>query len=161
MHIYICIGYNTGEVYEMNNVNDIMSKELYISLDNLIEICNDPTRTQATSLRVYGSYNVVGDIFAVSKISYPKVHFLLYFNNSNKQFFVVKKFESGKYFIEFLNNVASDEPLDLSFGFGLTELANCEHSDGVTIHLYYDYDEKKFILMSSCGHSNVFNVTNR
>lgn len=145
----------------MSNVNDIMSKELFISLDNLIEVCNDPNRTQATSLRVYGSYNVVGDIFAISKIAYPKVHFLLYFNNSNKKFFIVKKYSSGKYFIEFFENVASDEPLDLSFGFGLTEIANNENSDGNTNHLYYDYDEKKFVLMSSSGHTNIFNVTTR
>ena len=145
----------------MENVNDIMSQELYISLDNLIEICNDPTRTQATSLRVYGNYNLIGDIFAISKVSYEKVHMILYFNNSNKKFFVVKKYSSGKYFINFLENVSNDEYIDLSFGFGLTELAVNKNSDGVSNHLYYDYDEKKFVLFTSNGHSIVFNVTVR
>lgn len=143
----------------MNKINDVMSQELYVSLNNLIKICNDPNPTPATSLRVYGSYNVVGDIFAISKITYPKVHFLLYWNNTNKKFFIVKKYASGKYYIEFLENVANDEPLDLSFGFGLTELANCEGPDGITHHLYFDYDEKKFVFISSSGHTNVFNIS--
>jgi hypothetical protein len=161
LHFYQSIRYNASEVEEMENVNDIMSQELYISLDNLIEICNDPTRTQATSLRVYGNYNLIGDIFAISKVSYEKVHMILYFNNSNKKFFVVKKYSSGKYFINFLENVSNDEYIDLSFGFGLTELAVNKNSDGVSNHLYYDYDEKKFVLFTSNGHSIVFNVTVR
>ena len=145
----------------MERVNDIMSQELYISLDNLIEICNDPACTQATSLRVFGNYNLIGDIFAISKVSYEKVHMILYFNNSNKKFFVVKKYASGKYFINFLENVSNDDYIDLSFGFGLTELAVNKNSDGVTNHLYYDYDEKKFVLFTSNGHSIGFNVTIR
>jgi hypothetical protein len=145
----------------MSNVNDIMSKELYISLDNLIEICNDPNRTQATSLRVFGRYNVIGDIFAISKVSYERVHMVLYFNNSNKKFFIVKKYNSGKYFIEFMENIASEECIDLSFGFGLTQLAYNQNPDGNENHLYYDYDEKKFVLMSTAGHSIIFNVTVR
>ena len=60
-----------------------MSQELYISLDNLIEICNDPTRTQATSLRVFGRYNVIGDIFAIPMFGLLTYYFYKKPNKNN------------------------------------------------------------------------------
>jgi hypothetical protein len=135
---------------------DMMSKENYISSDKLFEMFSSAERDVVDQIRRFGTIHIHGNMVLISSVVYPKVVSWLYFNNSQKKFYLVKKFDSGKYHCDFFVNVDRD-PIDFYEGQGLEYIAVAEFND-VQKHLYYDFEEKAFVVMSSSGHSLKFTI---
>lgn len=124
-------------------------KEQFSFFDELCDVFESEPSKDYSTVRLFGNYQIAGEMFLISKIFYPKVESWLYFHKNSKRFHLVKKFNSGKYHIDFFKNSQSYEKIDFRNGFNLQEIAYVEKSD-FSPHksLYFDYDKKCFVVHS-------------
>lgn len=162
MHIYVGIRYNTGEVNDMDirrvkfhrfselkelyeSAKDMTGKEEYSVFDKLVDIFESAPSKDYSTIRLFGNYKISGELILVSKIFYPKVESWLYFHNNCKRFYLVKKFNSGKFHIDFFQNSQTLEHIDFRNGFNLQEIGYVEKSDFSPYKsLYFDFEKKCF-----------------
>jgi len=162
LHFYQSIRYNVGEVKAMDirkvkfhrlsemkelygTAKDMTGKEVFSKFDKLVEIFESAPSKDYSTGRMFGNYKISGELVLVSKIFYPKVESWLYFHRNSKRFYLVKKFNSGKYHIDFFKNTQSSEDIDFRNGFNLQEIGYVEESDfSPAKSLYFDYEKKCF-----------------
>lgn len=127
------------------NAKDMTGKEEYSAFDKLVDIFESEPSKDYSTIRLFGNYKISGELVLVSKIFYPKVESWLYFHKNSKRFHLVKKFNSGKFHIDFFKNSQSFENIDFRNGFNLQEIGYVEKSD-FSPHksLYFDFDKKCF-----------------
>jgi hypothetical protein len=124
---------------------DMTGKEVFSNFDKLVEIFESKPSKDYSTGRMFGKYKIFGELVLVSKIFYPKVESWLYFHRNSKRFYLVKKYNSGKYHIDFFKNSPSFEDIDFHNGFNLQEIGYVEESDfSPAKSLYFDFDKKCF-----------------
>lgn len=126
-----------------------MAKKKVISI-----IPDDLFEDNQVSPRAYdfGSFRIVGDVELIAFNKYTKVELFLYFNNWNKAFFMVMKFNSGKIWLEQFNY--SNKPihnlcsLDYYIDQEVCRISEEDEFNGV---LKYNTWDKMFIYYNTNG----------
>jgi hypothetical protein len=124
---------------------NMTGKEKYSAFDKLVDIFESAPSKDYSTIRLFGNYKISGELVLVSKIFYPKVESWLYFHRNSKRFHLVKKFNSGKFHIDFFKNSPSCEEIDFHNGFNLQEIGYVEESEfSPAKTLYFDFEKKCF-----------------
>lgn len=93
----------------------------------------------------FGNYTITGELFLVGSYDTPNIFQQLYYNHSGNQYFLMKKYLSGKVHIDFFKTFTS-VPRGLLFGTsGYLEMcvAICDAKE-----LYYDFEKNTYIVSS-------------
>jgi hypothetical protein len=93
----------------------------------------------------FGNYSIRGELSLIGSYDTPNIFQQLYYNHPNNQYFLMKKYLSGKVHIDFFKTFTS-VPKGLLFGTsGYLEMcvATCEGKE-----LYYEFEKNRYIVSS-------------
>lgn len=122
-------------------------KEKYLTFEKLVNIFNEPISYDYSICSKFGNYQIPGESVLISKVWQSKVQFWLYFNKCTKSFYLVKKYDSGKYHIDFFKNVVAFENIDFIDGTWFDLISECIYDD-CEKYLYFHYQERMFKIVS-------------
>lgn len=120
-----------------------LSNEKYLTFEKLINIFDEPRSYDYSIVSKFGSYQIPGESILISKVFQSKVIFWLFFNKCTKSFYLVKKYNSGKYHIDFFKNVVAFETIDFIEGTMFDLISECIYED-CEKYLYFHYRERMF-----------------
>lgn len=98
----------------------------------------------------FGSYEIQGNLTLLSTVTNKNVQSFLYFNNDAFTFLLVKKYNSGKYHIDFFSRIDIQECLydrdNVSIGDNV-DVAVCYHKDH-TKYLHFSWHHNAYVINS-------------
>lgn len=99
---------------------------------------------------IFGSYEIEANLTLISTVSNKNIQSFLYFNNDANSFLLVKKYNSGKYHIDFFSRIDMQECLydrnNVSIGDNV-DIAVCYHKD-LTKYLSFSWHHNAYVILS-------------
>lgn len=101
-------------------------------------------------VNIFNNYRIIGLLEEISMVSTKGCLYILNYNHTNHQYYLIKKFSSGKFHIDFFKN-EEGVPMGILFSFErdlnwLTQedylLAKATGYDGKTLH--FNFSTKKY-----------------
>lgn len=126
---------------------DMTMNETFLSFEKLVDIFNEPVSYDYSTMRKFGNYQIPGESILISKVWHSKLQSWLYFNKNTKAFYLVKKYDSGKYHIDFFKNVVSFYDIDFINGTWFDLISECIYEDCEKF-LYFHYQERMFRIVT-------------
>lgn len=103
----------------------------------------------------FGTYKIKGDIVLCGSVQYPKVNLSLYWNFAENRFFIVKQYQSQKYYIDYLKETIYSF-FDIMRDFDspvYIEVARVSKDNSDDGKLFYDSEEKTYHYLNAQGYN--------
>lgn len=106
----------------------------------------------------FGNYMITGDLSLIGTFDNANIFQQLYYNHSNNQYFLMKRYASEKVHIDFFKSFSS-VPKGLLFGTsGYMKTCVAVNNGIPSKELYYDFDNDRYIV-SSQNDDKVYNIS--
>ena len=106
----------------------------------------------------FGNYTITGDLSLIGTFDNANIFQQLYYNHSNNQYFLMKRYASEKVHIDFFKSFSS-VPKGLLFGTsGYMKTCVAVNNGNPSKELYYDFDNERYII-SSQNDDKVYNIS--